>query len=597
MATQNSFFLFLFLFLLFSSIIKAKLDLHPSDFKAFRTFQTHLGLNTVLVNAGQRPCSINGVFCERRLSNNGTATTTYFLRITRLVFPSKNLHGSLSSAIGELTELKELTLSNNHIVDRIPSTIINLKNLEILDLGNNGFSGEVPAQLSSLTRLRILDISDNKLSGNLNFLEYFPNMEKLNIANNLFVGHVPLSIRSFRTSDSSTSLVIVSSKTQQRLQKVSSDQKTSSLLSRDASSSWRTMMAATMAKSRPLWLPDRRGKDSDSDSDSDSGSGSDSDSGSGLDIFSPLIRKAEDLAFLEKEDGLENLKLIGRGGCGEVYKAKFPGNDGKMIAIKVVIQPPKDNSKLTERNSKLPFLMRQIRSEINTVGHMRHRNLLPLLAHVSRPDCHLLVYELMKNGSLQDLLNRIRAGEAELNWLLRHKIAVGVASGLEYLHMSHDPKIIHRDIKPGNILLDDDMEARISDFGLAKAMFNAQTHVSTFKVAGTVGYIAPEYYRILKFTEKSDIFSFGVVLGVLVTGKLPSDDFFQHTDEMTMVKWMRKVIISENPKEAIDGKLIGNGFEEQMLLVLKIACSCTMDDPKERPNSKKVRRMLAQIKH
>jgi len=318
----------------------------------------------------------------------------------------------------------------------------------------------------------------------------------------------------------------------------------------------------------------------------------------GPDIFSPLIKKAEDLAFLEKEDGLASMEIIGRGGCGEVYKAELPGSNGKMIAIKKVIQPPKDAAELAEEDSKaMHKKMRQIRSEINTVGQIRHRNLLPLLAHVSRPDCHYLVYEFMKNGSLLDLLNKVQRGEGELDWLARHRIMLGVAAGLEYLHMNHSPRIIHRDLKPANILLDDDMEARIADFGLAKAMPDYKTHVTTSNVAGTVGYIAPEYHQILKFTDKCDIYSFGVILGVLVTGKLPSDEFFQHTEEISLVKWLRKILSSENPKEAIDSKLLENGYEEQMLLVLKIACFCTMDDPKERPNAKDVRCMLSQIKH
>ncbi|KAG5234192.1 leucine-rich repeat transmembrane protein [Salix suchowensis] len=288
-------------------------------------------------------------------------------------------------------------------------------------------------------------------------------------------------------------------------------------------------------------------------------------------IFSPLIKKAEDLAFLEKDDGLANLEVIGRGGCGEVFKAELPGSNGKMIAVKKIIQPPKDAAELSEEDSKvLNKKMRQIQSEINTVGHIRHRNLLPLLAHVSRPDCHYLVYEFMKT-----VVYRI-----ELDWLARHKIAVGVASGLEYLHLSHSPRIIHRDLKPANILLDDDMEARIADFGLAKAMPDAKTHITTSNIAGTC-----------------DVYSFGVVLGVLVMGKLPSDEFFQSTRELSLVKWMRNIMTSENPSQAVDPKLLGNGVEDQMLLVLKIACFCTMDDPKQRPNSKDVRCMLSQIKH
>lgn len=203
----------------------------------------------------------------------------------------------------------------------------------------------------------------------------------------------------------------------------------------------------------------------------------------------------------------------------------------------------------------------------------------------------------MKNGSLQDILEQVNNGTRELDWLSRHKIAVGVASGLEYLHINHTPRIVHRDLKPANVLLDDDMEARIADFGLAKSIPEADTHMTSSNVAGTLGYIAPEYHQTMKFTDKCDIYSFGVLLGVLVIGKLPSDEFFQHTAEISLVKWMKKVMTSDDPKQAIDPNLLENGYEKQMLLVLKIACFCTLDNPKERPNSKECRCMLDQIEH
>ncbi|MTV28113.1 protein kinase, partial [Nitriliruptoraceae bacterium ZYF776] len=318
---------------------------------------------------------------------------------------------------------------------------------------------------------------------------------------------------------------------------------------------------------------------------------------SGPAIFSPLV-KAEELAFLEKDDGVDSLQVIGKGGCGEVYKYELPEGKVKTIAIKKIIQPQKDASELTEEDTKLlNKKMRQIKSEIETVGQIRHRNLLPLLAHVSRPHCHYLVYEFMKNGSLQDILQAVNEGSRELDWLTRHRIATGIAAGLEYLHTSHTPRIVHRDLKPANVLLDDDMEARIADFGLAKSIPDANTHMTSSNVAGTLGYIAPEYHQTMKFTDKCDIYSFGVVLAVLVMSKLPSDEFFQRTSEMSLVKWMRNVMVSDNPKQAIDPKMMGNGYEEQMLLVLKIACFCTLDNPKERPNSKDISKMLAQINH
>ncbi|TXG64115.1 hypothetical protein EZV62_011109 [Acer yangbiense] len=311
---------------------------------------------------------------------------------------------------------------------------------------------------------------------------------------------------------------------------------------------------------------------------------------SGLKIFSSLIKKDEDLAFLKKEDCFASLEMIGSGGCGQVFKAELPGSNGKMIAIKKIV--------LTVENSKqMKMKMKQIQSEINTVGHLRHKNILPLLAHLSMPNCHILVYELMKNGSLHDVLSEASRGTRELDWLARRKIAIGVAAGLEYIHKNNSPRIIHRDLKPANVLLDDDMEAKITDFGLAKEMPDANTHIIASDTAGTFGYIAPEFSKGMILSEKSDIFSFGVLLAAMVIGKFPSSDFFKETEERNMIRWMRNVMISENPRKAIDPKLMGNEFEEDMLLVLKIACHCTQDDPEKRPDSKVVRCMFDQINH
>ncbi|XP_019433525.1 PREDICTED: leucine-rich repeat receptor-like serine/threonine/tyrosine-protein kinase SOBIR1 [Lupinus angustifolius] len=614
------------LFSLFSSTTNAQLYLHPLDLNAFTTLHKDLRVNGELQTHTSHPCNIEGVFCERRLSNKESNV----LRITRVVLTSKELNGVLSSAIGNLTELKELSLSNNQMIDFIPPQIVNCRKLEIIDLRNNHFSGEVPSELSSLVRLRVLDVSSNSLSGNLNFLKFFPNLETLNIADNLFTGRVPPCIRSFRNlrhfnfsgnlflegsvpSDTVPKRYKFAESSNVRLNRSAPGPKPRKISFNSAPSPAPSGAKTHHHKSTKKKLAEcivgflagaftgtlsglifylmfkvalalvKRGRKSSG----------------GPSIYSPLIiKKKEDLAFLQKEDGVASFELIGRGGCGEVYKAELPGSNGKIIAIKKIVQPSKEAAELAEEDSRhLQKKMRQIRSEINTVGQIRHRNLLPLVAHVSRPDCHYLVYEYMKNGSLQDVLNRVKAGKGELNWLTRHKIAVGIAAGLEYLHLSHSPCIIHRDLKPANVLLDDGMEARIADFGLVKAMPDAQTHITASNVAGTVGYIAPEYHQMLKFTDKCDIYSFGVLLGVLVIGKLPSDAFFQHTDEMSLVHWMRNVMSSENPKEAIDPKLLGNGYEEQMLLVLKIACFCTFDNPKQRPNSKDVRCMLSQIKH
>lgn len=634
--------------LLFSStllfVAHSNYHLAPADHAALSIINKELGI------IGQRfspenPCDTAGISCERRRyrAANENTNNSYVLKITRIVLKSQGLNGHLSPAIGRLSELKELSLPNNKLVDQIPSQISNCKKLQVLDLQNNQFSSKVPLEVSSLIHLRVLDLSSNKLSGNLNFLKYLPNLEKLSLSDNLFSGKVPSAIKSFRK-------LKFFNFSGNRLLQVSEDGEIEEYSSKLPK---RYSFAENSTKSNQISPPSEAPKPSKGLNATDDGTDSEAQSpassegkttkkkknvsgwilgfvagvvagilsglvfsvlfkllmfllkgGKGKDaslsIFSPFIKKAEDLAFLEKEDdGFAALEKIGSGGCGDVYKAVL--SNGKFIAIKKVLQPPREAADLSDEDTKfLNKKLRQIKSEIQTVGQIRHRNLLPLLAHMPRPECHYLVYEYMKNGSLQDILQQVTEGKRELDWLLRHRIALGIASGLEYLHMSHTPRIIHRDLKPANVLIDDDMEARISDFGLAKAMPEAYTHVTTSNVAGTVGYIAPEYHQTLKFTDKCDIYSFGVLLGVLVIGKLPSDEFFQHVSEMSLVKWMRNVMTSEEPKRAIDPSLLMGDdkvYEEQMLLVLKIACFCTLDMPKERPNSKEIRLMLSQINH
>ncbi|KAK6787758.1 hypothetical protein RDI58_016283 [Solanum bulbocastanum] len=630
MASNFHFFL-LYLVTLFL-FVQARLNLYPPDHAALLLVQKDLGV--ISLNS---PCTLAGISCERRPGNR-----TQVLRVTRIVFRSNGLRGTLSSAIGKLSELKELSLSDNQLSEQIPVQIVDCRKLEILELQRNRFSGKIPYELSSLSRLRLVDFSSNEFSGNLDFLKYFPNLEKLSLADNMFTGKIPFSLKSFRNlrflNISGNSFLEGPVPVMSQVENLSADLNRNNAVPKryilaenstrsnqisamgPASSSANAPAPAPVNRVVPVHKRDkkkkklrswflgflagtfaggisavifsflfklvmffvRRGKNDNSS----------------LTIYSPLIKKAEDLAFLEKEDGVASLEMIGKGGCGEVYRAELPGSNGKIIAIKKIIQSPMDAAEITEEDTKaLNKKMRQVKSEIQIVGQIRHRNLLPLLAHMPRPDCHYLVYEYMKNGSLQDILQQVTEGTRELDWLGRHRIAAGIAAGLEYLHINHTQRIIHRDLKPANILLDDDMEARIADFGLAKAVPDAHTHITTSNVAGTVGYIAPEYHQTLKFTDKCDIYSFGVVLAVLVIGKAPSDEFFQHTSEMSLVKWLRNVMTSDDPKIAIDPKLIGNGYEEQMLLVLKIACFCTLDNPKERPNSKDVRCMLTQIKH
>ncbi|KAJ0755171.1 putative transferase, protein kinase RLK-Pelle-LRR-XI-2 family [Helianthus annuus] len=504
MATVRHLSLLTFITLILS--VQSTLILEPTDHKALLTLHKALGISTNSTSI----CNTTGIFCERRISN-----TTTVLKVTRIVLNHRRLRGSISPAIGKLSELKELILSNNHLVNQIPVQISSCRKLEVLDVKNNRFSGSVPVQLSSLNRLRILDLSSNKFSGDLNFLKYFPNLEKLSLANNMFTGKIPVSIRSFRNlrffNISGNSFLEGPVPTINKLENVpkrysfaESESPSNSSNSNSSTSSDDVMAPSPAPASAPIHKNKNKKKKvirwilgfaAGTVAGLICGSivsvlfkivlnmikGKKSDSGTA--IFSQSI-KAEELAFLEDDDAVASLQIIGKGGCGEVYKTELPSSKVKTIAIKKIVQPPKDAAELTEEDTKLlNKKMRQIKSEIQTVGQIRHRNLVPLLAHVSRPNCHYLVYEFMKNGSLQDILQQVKDGNRELDWLARHRIA------------------------------------------------------------------------------------------------------------------LRNVMTGEDPKQAIDPQLLGNGYEEQMLLVLKVACFCTLDNPKERPNSKDARLMLAQIIH
>ncbi|KAL9239180.1 hypothetical protein vseg_013523 [Gypsophila vaccaria] len=564
------------IFLVMSSFVfyaHAKLVLDSSDTNAFMIMQSDLGVHDQHPSFCTAPCSnCLAVSCERQISG---------LRITRIAYDSEQLDGSVSRQVGQLSELRELILTNNHLVGRLPREIVDCTKLEVLNLTNNAFSGNVPSELSKLEHLRVIDLFGNQFS----------------LTDDLFSGRIPSSVRPFHNRQ----LLDVSGN--DHVQGIIPRRYT---LARNSNSPAHSEHKSKNSFKRATWLI---GLVTGGALGFLSGVSilvfakvgrrliRESRSSYGIRIYSPLIKNRKELAFLETEDGVSGLQLIGKGGCGTVYKAELPRSDGKqLVAIKKVIHSSDDVNDLNEEDSKaLDSKMRQVRAEVKTIGRIHHRNVVSLLAHVTQPNCHYLVYEFYKNGSLENLMEQSADRvNTRFDWLTRYRIALGLATGIEYLHMNNSPRIIHRDLKPGNILIDDEMEPCITDFGLAKELDIKKTHATT-EVRGTNGFKAPEYRLTLQFTDKCDIYSFGVVLGCLMIGKLPNDEFFQNTEEIQFDAWMRNVMNSENPTDALDPMLRGNGYEEQMLQVLQIACDCTVDDPELRPNSNTIKRRLSQI--
>ncbi|XP_057535845.1 proline-rich receptor-like protein kinase PERK15 [Amaranthus tricolor] len=275
-------------------------------------------------------------------------------------------------------------------------------------------------------------------------------------------------------------------------------------------------------------------------------------------------------------DNFSSANLLGQGGFGYVHKGILP--NGKEIAVKQL----KTGSVQGER---------EFQAEVDTISRVHHRHLVSLVGHCMCGEQRMLVYEFIPNKTLEFHLHG--EGKPPMSWETRLKIAVGAAKGLAYLHEDCHPKIIHRDIKASNILIDDEFEAKVADFGLAKFSFDTDTHVST-RVMGTFGYLAPEYASSGKLTEKSDVFSFGVVLLELITGRRPVDKARPFMDD-SMVEWARPLL-----SQALEGRsfneLVDPRLEEynsfEMAQMIACAAVCVRSSARRRPQMSQVVRAL-----
>ncbi|GFP78652.1 probable leucine-rich repeat receptor-like serine/threonine-protein kinase at3g14840, partial [Phtheirospermum japonicum] len=268
---------------------------------------------------------------------------------------------------------------------------------------------------------------------------------------------------------------------------------------------------------------------------------------------------------------------IGEGGFGSVYKGRL--NDGTLAAMKVL-------SAQSEQG------VREFLNEIIAISGLEHENLVKLYGCCTEGDQRILVYGYLENNSLaQTLLSNVGCySDLQFSWKTRTKICVGVAQGLAFLHDEVQPHIVHRDIKASNILLDKDFTPKISDFGLAKLFPATMTHIST-RVAGTFGYLAPEYAIRGKLTRKADIYSFGVLLLEIVSGRcntnkrLPAEE--QNLLERAWTLYEREMLI-----QLVDGALEGDFDTDEACRFMKIGLLCTQDKPRNRPTMSTVAKML-----
>ncbi|PPD87737.1 hypothetical protein GOBAR_DD15326 [Gossypium barbadense] len=276
-------------------------------------------------------------------------------------------------------------------------------------------------------------------------------------------------------------------------------------------------------------------------------------------------------------------RILGQGGQGTVYKGMLI--DGSIVAIK--------KSKMVEGKKSDEKKVEQFINEVIILSQINHRNVVKLLGCCLEAEVPLLVYEFIPNGTLYDLI-RNQNEELPLTWEMRLRIAIEIANALFYLHSAASAPIYHRDIKSSNILLDDKYRAKVSDFGTSKSLALEQTHLTT-RVQGTFGYMDPEYFRSSQFTEKSDVYSYGVVLIELLTGQKPISAN-QSEPVRSLVSYFLHSMQENSLFKIIDPMVVKDGLEQEIMVVALLAKRCLNLNGKKRPTMKQVAMELEMIK-
>ncbi|KAL3680260.1 hypothetical protein R1sor_023216 [Riccia sorocarpa] len=552
--------------------------------------------------------------------------------VVRVDLGNAMLSGNLVPQLGQLKDLQYLELYSNNISGSIPPELGNLTNLVSLDLYQNKFSGPIPEELGKLQLLRFLRLNNNSLTDQIPIsLTRIGGLQVLDLSNNNLSGEVPTngSFSLFTPISFSGNADLCGAAVGKQCpngpplsppppaQPPPSPQNTSKLVVElhfvaDNVDDCRVLNLRTVSSCPYLvWCPLTVAPSWLSDQNPSSQTGAIAGgvaAGAALLFAAPAIgfawwrRRRPQEAFFDvpaeedpevhlgqlkrfslrelqvATDNFNNKNILGRGGFGKVYKGRLA--DGSLVAVK----------RLKEERS--PGGELQFQTEVEMISMAVHRNLLRLRGFCMTPTERLLVYPYMPNGSVASRLRERRPEDPPLDWPTRKRISLGSARGLSYLHDHCDPKIIHRDVKAANILLDEEFEAVVGDFGLAKLMDYKDTHVTT-AVRGTIGHIAPEYLSTGKSSEKTDVFGFGIMLLELITGQRAFDlARLANDDDVMLLDWVKGLLRERKVEFLVDPDLqVYDKVEVEQLI--QVALLCTQSSPMDRPKMAEVVRMLS----
>ncbi|KAK9066855.1 hypothetical protein SSX86_014178 [Deinandra increscens subsp. villosa] len=488
------------------------------------------------------------------LSGKIPADISHLAHLTQLDLSDNNLSGEIPPEFSGIPSLTSITLNSNHLSGKIPESFSHLSNLISLDLSSNNLSGEIPANLTAISSLMYLNVSNNDLEGRIpEPLGSRFKSESVYEGNSGLCGK-PLNRKCKGISRGSRNRMILL------------------IVVAAAGAIFMCICCCFYAYGLFRWRKriiekSKAGEKKKTSPQRSSGTRSSGENGGPkLVMFNNKITLAETLEATRQFDE-EN--VLSRTRFGVIFKACY--NDGMVLSIRRL------QNGLPEES--------MFKKEAELLGKVRHRNLTVLRGYYAGPpDLRLLVYDYMPNGNLATLLQEASHQDGHvLNWPMRHLIALGIARGLAFLHST---TTVHGDVKPQNVLFDADFEAHVSEFGLsplATTRSPEATAASSSASVGTLGYVSPEAILTGEVTKESDVYSFGIVLLELLTGKKP----VMFTQDEDIVKWVKRQLQRGQVSELLEPGLLELDPEssewEEFLLGVKVGLLCTAPDPQDRP--------------
>ncbi|CAH2078296.1 unnamed protein product [Thlaspi arvense] len=569
--------------------------------------------------------------------NNIHDTLPYQLppNLTSLNLARNNFSGNLPYSISAMGSLSFMNVSGNSLSMSIGDIFADHKSLSTLDLSHNNFSGDLPSSLSTASKLSVLYLQNNHFTGTIDVLSVLP-LTTLNVANNQFNGSIPKELSSIKTLIVDGNLFDNAPASPQpdrpgKKVKPSGSKKPKNIPDAEGKSSessdkglsggvvtgivFGSLFVAgivalviylclhkkkkrvggnTRASQRSLPLSgtteiqEQRVKSVASVADLKSSPAEKvtvdrvMKNGSISRMRSPITASQYTVSSLQvATNSFSQENIIGEGSLGRVYRAEFP--NGKIMAIKKI-----DNAALSLQEED-DFL-----EAVSNMSRLRHPNIVPLAGYCTEHGQRLLVYEYVGNGNLDDTLHLNDDRSMNLTWNARVKVALGTAKALEYLHEVCLPSIVHRNFKSANILLDEELNPHLSDSGLAALNPNTERQVST-QVVGSFGYSAPEFALSGIYTVKSDVYTFGVVMLELLTGRKPLDSSRTRA-EQSLVRWATPQLHDIDAlSKMVDPSLNGMYPAKSLSRFADIIALCIQPEPEFRPPMSEVVQQLVRL--